>query len=94
MIYELGIPVVDSGLPWHVDIGQKVPLSFERDNVTPAYLARLRAVVLELMHARIDTESANASMGEGCHRASRRGLDGRNREESARPEVRGATCKF
>jgi hypothetical protein len=39
-LYEMGIPVVpiDSNLKWHVDIGQKVPLNIERDNVNPSYL--------------------------------------------------------
>lgn len=58
-IYELGVPVVECGLPWHVNIAQKVPLSFDRDNVPPAYLARVRALVLELMHQQLDTAHAN-----------------------------------
>ncbi len=58
-LYELGIPVVESGLPWHVNVGQKVPLSFERDNVPPAYQSKLRALVLEEMHAKLQTEDAN-----------------------------------
>lgn len=45
-IYELGIPVVEHDGRWHIDIGQKVPLSFERNNVTPAYLRELRVAVL------------------------------------------------
>jgi hypothetical protein len=45
-IYELGIPVVAHDSRWHVDISQKVPLSFERNNVTPAYLRELRVAVL------------------------------------------------
>lgn len=58
-IYEMGVPVVECGLPWHVNVAQKVPLSFDRDNVPPAYLARVRALVLELMHAQLDTAHAN-----------------------------------
>lgn len=61
MIYELGVPIVDSGLPWHVDVGQKVPLAFDRDNVPPAFLAKVRAGVLELMHGQLDAEKANAA---------------------------------
>src|SRR4029078_12707795 len=45
-IYEMGIPVVASGDRWHVDVGQKVPLNVDRDNVTPAYLRDLRRAVL------------------------------------------------
>ena len=37
-LYEMGIPVVETGDRYHVDIGQKVPLNMDRDNVTPAYL--------------------------------------------------------
>lgn len=46
-LYELGIPVVATGDKWHVDIGQKVELNMNRDNVPPAYLRALRARVLE-----------------------------------------------
>lgn len=47
-IYELGIPIVEWDSKWHIDIGQKVPLNFERDNVTPAY--RQSLVVAALNH--------------------------------------------
>ena len=39
MLYEMGIPVVETGDRFHVDVQQKVPLNMDRDNVTPAYLA-------------------------------------------------------
>lgn len=47
-IYEMGIPVVDlpAGVPWHLDIMQKVPLSMERDGVKPSYLSALLVAVL------------------------------------------------
>lgn len=60
-IYEMGIPVVefgDASIPWHVDVGQKVPLSMERDNVTPAYLRQLLAVVLNRAASSLTTEQA------------------------------------
>ena len=46
-LYEMGIPVVpiDENLKWHVDIGQKVPLNIERDNVTPTYLKTIYTAV-------------------------------------------------
>ncbi len=62
-IYEMGIPVVEFGdisIPWHVDVGQKVPLSMERDNVTPAYLRRLLAEVLNHMATSLNVEQASA----------------------------------
>lgn len=46
-IYELGIPVVEHDGEWHVDVAQRVPLNFERDNVTPAFLRELRTAVLD-----------------------------------------------
>jgi len=44
-LYEMGLPVVETGDRWHVDIGQKVPLNADRDNVRPSYLRRVRAFV-------------------------------------------------
>lgn len=48
-IYELGIPVVETGDRWDLDIQQKVPLNFERDNVSPAYLRTLRVQTLNAL---------------------------------------------
>jgi hypothetical protein len=45
-LYELGIPVVETGDRWHVNVMQKVPLNTDRDNVKPSYLRDLRAHVL------------------------------------------------
>lgn len=57
MLYELGIPVVAlDGDPLHVDVRQKVPLNLERDNVTPSYLADLRATVLANVHGQLAAE--------------------------------------
>lgn len=62
MLYELGIPVVETGDTYHVDIGQKVPLNVDRDNVPPAYLRDVRTLVLNAVHERItNDEVANAS---------------------------------
>lgn len=61
MLYEMGIPVVETGDRWHLDIQQKVPLNFDRDNVPPAYLSRVRALVLEHMAARLNAEDANSA---------------------------------
>jgi hypothetical protein len=46
-LYEMGIPIVpiDENLQWHVDVGQKVPLNIERDNVTPTYLKTIYTAV-------------------------------------------------
>lgn len=45
-LYELGIPVLETGDKWHVDVRQKIPLGFDRDNVPPTFLSALRAHVL------------------------------------------------
>jgi len=48
MIYEMGIPVVENPTPYHINVGQKVPLNMERDAVTPAYNRKLCALVANL----------------------------------------------
>lgn len=58
-IYEMGIPVVETDDKWNVDIGQKVPLNFQRDNVTPAYLRTIRTLVFNEMHKEIAADEAN-----------------------------------
>jgi hypothetical protein len=45
-LYEMGLPVVETGDKWHVSIAQKMPLNRDRDNVKPAYLQAVRVVVL------------------------------------------------
>lgn len=61
MIYEMGIPVVETGDRFHVNIAQKVPVNFDRDNVPPAYLRDVRTLVLNNVHERIiSSEEANA----------------------------------
>jgi len=58
-VYEMGIPVVETFDKYHVDIGQKIPLNFNRDNITPAYLRTLRTLVFNAMHGFIDKDEAN-----------------------------------
>lgn len=60
-LFELGIPVVETGDRFHVDVAQRVPLNFDRDNVTPGYLAQVRALVLEHMAPRLDSEDVNST---------------------------------
>jgi hypothetical protein len=50
MIFEMGIPVVETGDKWHYDVQQRVPLNMQRDNVTPAYLQELRVAVFNHCH--------------------------------------------
>ena len=61
MLYEMGIPVVETGDKWHVDVQQKVPLNMDRDNVTPAYLRDVRTYVVNAMHDQLTEDDANAT---------------------------------
>ena len=47
-LYEMGLPIVETGDKWHVLVGQKgvSPLNRDRDNVRPAYLQAVRVAVL------------------------------------------------
>jgi hypothetical protein len=56
-LFELGIPVVEIGGPFDIDVHQKVPLNVERDNVKPAFLRRVRAHVLNCAYERITSEA-------------------------------------
>jgi hypothetical protein len=61
MLYEMGIPVVATGDKWDLVIGQKIPLSFDRDNVTPAYLRDVRTLIVNAMHDQLTPDDANAT---------------------------------
>jgi len=58
-LYELGIPVVETGDKFHVSVEQKIPLNMDRDNVTPAYLRQVRTLVVNHMHAYLSEADAN-----------------------------------
>jgi hypothetical protein len=58
-LYELGIPVVETGDRFHVNVMQKVPLNTDRDNVTPSYLRDVRAHVLNMTAHLLDAAAAS-----------------------------------
>ena len=60
-VYEMGIPIVETNDKLHYDGQQKVPLTFERDNVPPAYLRTLRAFALNATFSTLTIEDANQS---------------------------------
>lgn len=62
-IYEMGIPVVDTGDRYHYNVGQKVPLGLERDNVPPSYLRTIRTFVYNEMFGGTGAEEANGRWG-------------------------------
>lgn len=59
-IYEMGIPIVKTGDPWHYDVQQRVPVNWERDNVPPSYLKTLRVEALNALHEHLTSEESNA----------------------------------
>ena len=58
MLYEMGIPVVETDDKWHVNVGMKVPLNTDRDNVRPSYLKTIRTHTLTQMSGRITADDA------------------------------------
>lgn len=60
-LFELGIPVMATGDRFHVNVKQKVPLPMDRDSVPPAYLAKVRAIVLEAMTEQLAADDANSA---------------------------------
>jgi hypothetical protein len=55
-LYEMGLPVVETGDRWHVCVGQKVPLNRDRDNVKPAYLQAVRVAIVNAAYDLLATE--------------------------------------
>jgi len=55
-LYEMGLPIVETGDRWHVSVEQKVPLNRDRDNVRPAYLQAVRVAVLNAAYDLLATE--------------------------------------
>jgi hypothetical protein len=61
LLYEMGIPVVETGDTYHVDVQQKVPLNSDRDNVTPSYLQKVRVAVLNATAETLTPENATST---------------------------------
>ncbi len=60
-IYEMGLPVESWDVPWHVDVGQRVPLTDGRDRVPDGFKLRLKATLLESMfHRYLDVKDLRA----------------------------------
>ncbi|MBE0545431.1 MAG: hypothetical protein IH623_29175 [Verrucomicrobia bacterium] len=60
----MGIPVVETGDKWHYDIGQKVPLTLDRENVPPGFLRQVRVAVFNRMHTQLAPEDVNSEWAE------------------------------
>lgn len=59
LLYEMGIPIVETGDQWHYDVAQKIPLTLDRENVAPSFLRDLRLAVFNRMHEHLDGEAMN-----------------------------------
>lgn len=80
-LYEMGIPVDAIGCPWHVDVGQKVPLSVDRSSVRSSYLAEIERIAAELMADEMSDDDAR----EGWVSSA---LDGMEDDDAAREILR------
>ncbi len=63
-ICELGIPVVETDIPFTINVNQKVPLSKDRDNVKQAYLKKLKAFVLNETHADLSEDELQTTFAQ------------------------------
>ena len=60
-VFEMGIPIEPWNVPWHVDVGQRVPLHEGRDVVPDRYKLHLKATLLETMiHRSMDPKDLRA----------------------------------
>jgi hypothetical protein len=59
-LYEMGLPIVETGDKWHVNVHQKIPLNRDRSNVTPAFLRAVRTLVVNATSERLTEDDANA----------------------------------
>ncbi|MFK7991384.1 MAG: ATP-binding protein [Sandaracinaceae bacterium] len=48
-LFEMGLPVETWNLPWHVDVGQRIPLGEGRDSVPARFKLAVKATLLEAM---------------------------------------------
>lgn len=66
-LYEMGVPVAETELPWSVDVQQKIPLTLDRTNVATGFLRELRVALLAEMARQIPQEHLTAPwLREAC----------------------------
>ena len=58
-LYELGIPVMKISDRWSYNVGQKVPLTMDREAVTPAFLKSIRLAVVNSCYLELTQEDCN-----------------------------------
>lgn len=60
-LLELGVPVEPWDAPWHVDVGQRIPLRDGRDGAPERFTLQLKALLLEAMiHRYLDGKDLRA----------------------------------
>ena len=60
-LYEMGLPVVETGDRWTLSVGQKVPVTLDRANVVrPSYLRQLRVFALNATAHLLTEDDAKA----------------------------------
>ena len=60
-IYEMGIPIQPTTLPYDVDVQQKVPMPPNRNTVSPGYLQDIATETVNAMHPRMNAEAFSES---------------------------------
>ena len=58
-LYEMGIPIDTVDCPWHIEIGQKVPLAIDRGSVRFGYQTEIERAAAEIMAKQITEEQAS-----------------------------------
>jgi hypothetical protein len=60
-LFEMGVPVQRWNVPWHVDVGQRIPLGDARDQVPERFALAVKATLLEAMlHRYLDRRDLRA----------------------------------
>jgi len=60
-LYEMGLPVCETGDAYHYNIMQKVPLGTDRETISASYLRAVRGEVTNVMVEYVDKEDASAN---------------------------------
>ncbi len=60
-IYEMGIPVCEIDGPWRLDVGQKIPLTIDRENVSEGFKKTLAVETFNALHSLMGSDDFNAT---------------------------------
>jgi hypothetical protein len=58
-LYELGIPICETGDRWHYNVMQKVPLTLDRENVPDSFLGDVRLLAFNEKYIDLTEDDAN-----------------------------------